>query len=150
MELSQSKNKTPVFKILIILIVLCAIGYYMYSLQKDSKTISGAQGSAVGNNKEEAKDLANKVSKLVLVDTSVVPDIVTITDASTMIKQQPVFSGVINGDKILVYIKEKRAIVFSPSRNVVVNILPITMQKQPVDTVEKATTTNATTTKAKK
>lgn len=153
MDAVTQKNKTPVIKILIVVAVLLAFGGYIYTIEKDTKE---TRGTTLGNSKEEAKQLAEIVSKLVLVDKNQVPEIVTISDAETMVKQQPVFRGVVNGDKILVYVQDKKAIVYSPSRKIIVNILPITMQKQPVDTmVQQATTTPvkasvATTTKAKK
>ncbi len=153
MDSVTQKNKTPIIKILIVVIVLLAFGGYIYIIQKDTKE---TRGTTLGNNKEEAKQLAEIVSKFVLVDKNQVPDIVTISDAETMVKQQSVFKGVVNGDKILVYVQDKKAIVYSPSRDIIVNILPITMQKQPVDNmVQQATTTpvkavTATTTKAKK
>ena len=70
-----------------------------------------------------------KVEKLVLLPKNDLPQVLTITDADAAVKQQPSLDGVVTGDRILVYEKVSKAIVYSPSRNIIVNILPIYFQQ---------------------
>jgi hypothetical protein len=79
---------------------------------------------------KEADLLVSAVSKLVILPrTKTLPQIISINDPITAIKNQPTLAGVIAGDKILVYFKESRAIVYSPSRHKIVTILPISTER---------------------
>ncbi|MBU3668609.1 MAG: hypothetical protein FGM57_01425 [Candidatus Taylorbacteria bacterium] len=156
MELNQPKKNSMKVKIIVVILVLIGIFWSLSYMKGNSpKNMANTQGSITKANIEENKKILENVAKLVLIQEPSAPDVITITDAKTMIEQQPVFKGAINGDKILVFMKEGRAIIYSPSRDIIVNILPVTAQKTTAkkETVTASTTkatTTATTTKSKK
>ena len=83
--------------------------------------------------------LIAQVGKLVILPTGEQPVIATINDAAGLTQQQPFYKGSINGDVVLVYQKAAKAIVYSPTRNIIVNVGPVVLQDQSA----AATTTSA-------
>ena len=90
-----------------------------------------------------------KVGKLIILPTGEDPVVATISDASTLMKEQAFYKGSENGDIVLVYQKAAKAIVYSPSRNLIVNVGPVVLQN-PQTTVAATSTTTSTATTTKK
>lgn len=88
--------------------------------------------AAVATQLEQAqvKELITKVSKLIMLPTGEEPVVATINDAAALIKDQVFYKGSKNGDVVLVYQKASKAIVYSPERNMIVNVGPIFLQDQ--------------------
>ncbi len=88
--------------------------------------------SDVASQVEQAqiKELVAKVGKLIILPTGEEPVVATINDASALIKDQVFYKGSKNGDVVLVYQKAAKAIIYSPLRNVIVNVGPIFLQDQ--------------------
>jgi heme/copper-type cytochrome/quinol oxidase subunit 2 len=86
----------------------------------------------IASQMEEAqvKEIVAKVSKIIILPTGEEPVVATINDAASLIKEQPFYKGAKNGDVVLVYQKAAKAIVYSPERNVIVNVGPIFLQDQ--------------------
>ncbi len=99
----------------------------------------------------QVKELIANVGKLIILPTGEEPVIATINDAAALIKDQVFYKGAKNGDVVLVYQKASKAIVYSPDRNVIVNVGPIFLQDQQAQTPAKPATAEtapkATTTK---
>ena len=94
----------------------------------------------------QVKELVAKVGKLIILPAGEEPVVATINDASALVKDQVFYKGAKNGDVVLVYQKNAKAIVYSPERNVIVNVGPVVLQDQPATTPAK-TEAPATTTK---
>ena len=86
----------------------------------------------IASQMEEAqvKEIVAKVSKIIILPTGEEPVVATINDAASLIKEQPFYKGAKNGDVVLVYQKAAKAIVYSPERNVIVNVGPMFLQDQ--------------------
>jgi hypothetical protein len=86
----------------------------------------------IASQMEEAqvKEIVAKVSKIIILPTGEEPVVATINDAASLVKEQPFYKGAKNGDVVLVYQKAAKAIVYSPERNVIVNVGPIFLQDQ--------------------
>lgn len=102
-----------------------AYSYHMYK-QSEKQVI------ALQNKKETAKLEADKtiaaVRKLIILPKDETPTIATVTD-SKKLKSQSFFSKASNGDKVLIYTKAKKAILFNPTQNVVVEVAPVNLGK---------------------
>jgi predicted negative regulator of RcsB-dependent stress response len=88
----------------------------------------------------QVQDIVAKVSKLIMLPTGEQPVVATINDAASLIKDQVFYKGAENGDVVLVYQKAAKAVIYSPSRNIIVNVGPIFLQDQ-----NAASTTTPTT-----
>ena len=98
---------------------------------------------AAQQNQAQVQDIISKVNKLIILPTGEEPVVATINDASSLIKDQVFYKGAQNGDVVLVYQKASKAIVYSPSRNLIVNVGPIFLQNQQAQTPAATTTTSA-------
>lgn len=118
-------------------IIIGALGLFFYNYYL-----------VVKSNKSEVinqSDLILKISKLVILPTGEEPAVATINDAPSLIKEQVFYKNAINGDIVLVYQKAAKAIVYSPSRNIIVNVGPVYLP----DNTDTGTSTASTTTNKK-
>ncbi len=111
----------------LLLVAVIVLSYGYYTKDSELKLLKNPQAKAALDQKEIDKVVA-QVSKLMILPKDESPQVLTINDAAAAIKQQPVFAGSINGDKVLVYQKSAKAIVYSPSRNIIVAVLPVTLE----------------------
>jgi len=81
--------------------------------------------------KEEAKRLAETVSRLVVLPSGEEPVVATVTDKEKL-KDQVVFEKAENGDKILIFAQAKKAYIYRPAGNLIIDIIPVNIGDQPV------------------
>ncbi len=100
-------------------------------LKKEVSKLSQSQVSAV----DEAKQLSNDVGKLIELPSDETPTIATVVDAAK-VKTQAFFTNAQNGDKVLLYSKSGKAILYRPTTNKIVEVAPINIgsNQTPVDT----------------
>lgn len=114
----------PLFLVILLIIALGVAGanYYMYQNSKMelAKVKSNPQLIA----QDEAKALIAKVGALVLLPASEDPTVATITDKEKL-KEQPFFARAENGDKVLIFTQAKKAYLYSPKLNKVLEIAPV-------------------------
>lgn len=73
----------------------------------------------------DTKSVIISVSKLMMVPQGDDPIVYEIKDPASLQSQQAFFAGSIVGDQLLVYPKSAKAIIYSPSRNLIVNVGPM-------------------------
>ncbi len=140
MDDEVKKGGSSVFVGLIIGIIIGVGGLWVWNHFYGSSTTSQSAVTAQTDQAQMAALIA-KVGKLVILPTGEQPVIATINDASSLIKQQAFYTGAIDGDVVLVYQKAAKAIVYSPSRNMIVNVGPVIMQNPATSTAATATST---------
>ena len=123
----SGRKKRLVFWInLLLLIALGVLGYAYYESAKEIEVLKGSNSVDAEAMKKDAKETEELLSKLVILPTSgEEPQILIVNDAKAAVAEQPALAGVVNGDKVLLYVKSQKAYVYSPSRNKLVNILPL-------------------------
>jgi hypothetical protein len=126
--------KKKLIGVLILLGVLGVLGVvgsvYFYSqytkanneLQDFKSDPTTLQNAAVS----EAKKLIAAVSKLIDLPQDEEPTVATVTDANKL-RDQEFFRNAKNGDKVLIYTKAKKAILYDPKANKVINVAPINL-----------------------
>lgn len=128
MDEEAKKPKTrPIIRIIIFavaaLLILAGIGgtYYFYKQYSKTKVLL-SDPSAV--DKAESEAILGKLKKLMILPNDENPSIATVLDASKL-KDQPFFTNAENGDKVIIYTKSQIAILYSPGKNLIVNVAPI-------------------------
>ena len=92
---------------------------------------------------QEVSSIVDKVGSLMVLPQSEVPTIATVSDI-TKLKDQPFFTNAQNGDKVLMYSGAKKAILYRPSNNKIIEVAPLTIPAS--STSEGATSSGAMTT----
>jgi hypothetical protein len=123
----KTKKSLPIFVVWFVIGILVGAGalfaWNFYTTKNQAKVATQAQQAQV-------KDIIAKVSKLILLPTGEDPVVATINDAATLSKDQAFYKGSKNGDIVLVYQKAAKAVIYSPDRNIIVNVGPIYSQDQ--------------------
>lgn len=113
-------KKYIVVILILLVVVLGAVAFYFYR----QSTLGG-----VGTKESvaEVKSLVKKVGKLTVLPEGETPTIATVSDPEAL-RDQAFFVDSKVGDKVLIYSNAKKAILFDPSANKIVNIAPLNTQ----------------------
>src|SRR5437879_3892673 len=107
--------------VILVLIAAFAPAYYFYSKYQSaqdllSKNVAGTQ--------EDVKSLVERVGKLMDLPQDETPTVATVSDVDKL-KDQPFFAKAKNGDKVLIYTKAKKAILFDPVAGKILEVGPL-------------------------
>jgi hypothetical protein len=112
-------KRSAVLGILVILL-LVAIGAASYFYLQFAELKKNPQRIA----QQEVQELVSKVSKLIVLPEGETPTVATVTDPEKL-KDQPFFAKTKKGDKILIYTNAKKAILYDPVNNKIVEVAPV-------------------------
>ncbi len=106
-----------VFNIAIILILIAATVsslafYYLYTIE------------AKKNTQDDATRTIEAVGKLMDLPLGEVPTVATVTDKSKL-QNQPLLNKAENGDRVIIYTKAQKAILYRPSSNKIIDVVPV-------------------------
>ena len=118
----KSRKKRLLTVVIIALVVFGGAGFAGY---KYMNTESYKQKRA----ETATKNLVKKIGKLMVLPEGQDPAVFNIEDPETLVAQQAFFKGAEQGDKLIVYPELSRAIIYSPKRDVIVNVGPITFDQ---------------------
>lgn len=107
-------------------------GIYFYTKYQAAQT---ALQSATTNSLEEKKTLIEKVGKLIALPNDEDPQVATVTDLERL-KNQPFFARAKVGDRVLLYTKNKKAYLYDPVANKILEVGPLIV---PTDATGSAT-----------
>jgi len=127
-------NKKMLLIVIPMVLLLLAPGVYFYA--KYRAATSQLTKSAVIN-KEDATKLIAKISLIMELPSDEEPTIATVTDKEKL-KGQNFFAKAENDDKVLIYAKAQKAILYRPSSNKVIEVSRI--DATPPVATESATT----------
>lgn len=113
------KKITGANKLLIGLVfVLVAATAYLYT------QYSALKADPTKEAQSEVDRLVSQVSKLIVLPTDEQPTVATVSDIEKL-KDQPFFAKAKNGNKVLIYTGAKKAILFDPEANKIIEVAPI-------------------------
>lgn len=124
------------------LILVGMFGGYIYqtnrvaSLRRENERLANPKQVE----SEEIREISEAVGKLIELPNET-PTIATVIDA-TKLKNQTFFANAQNGDKVLIFAKAKKAILYRPSSSKIVEVAPLNIGDDPG--VAGATTTTPT------
>lgn len=95
----------------------CLSGFLYYKLKR-------VEESKTTDTKEEVKSLVDKVSRLYLVPQNEEPTVATVSDPQ-ILKEQSFFTLAEKGDKVLIFTRASKAVLYRPSIDKIIEIAPI-------------------------
>jgi hypothetical protein len=107
----------------VIVLALGIVAFYFYSQYQSIKKNPNQAAQA------ETEQLVAKVGKLIDLPKDETPTVATVLDKEKL-AGQAFFANAENGDKILIYTKDKKAIVYRPSQNKLINVGPIAIDQK--------------------
>ena len=118
----------------VLLIAFVALGLSVWSVSKDRDNLQ-AQLSSVNANPQQAVDRKTKsliaaVGSIIQLPTNETPTVAEVSDAAQAKTQSNFFASAENGDKALLYVNAKQAILYRPSTNKVILQAPLTFSSQ--------------------
>jgi len=119
----------PIKKIIPVLLVLLfvgATGYLGLDYYKTQRELSEFQGSEEAVAIKEKNDLLKKVGNIALIPQDEDATIATVTDAFRL-RGQKFFSQAENDDKVIIFSKAQRAILYRPSIDKIIELASISI-----------------------
>ncbi|HEX8182576.1 MAG TPA: hypothetical protein VF575_03160 [Candidatus Saccharimonadales bacterium] len=112
-------------QLLVIGLLIALPSYYFYNQGKkvESQTNSPAQ-----NNLQTTAEVVKQVSKHILLPSGEQPTVATVSDASK-VRNQAFFTNAASGDKVLVYAQAKKAYLYRPSIDRMIEVAPLAPNK---------------------
>ena len=110
-----------------VLILALGVGAGIYTAQQKPEIFGLSKGTAAVQAETDA--LVAAVGKLISLPTDETPTIATVTDVSK-VKDQPFFKNAVNGDKVLIYTKAQKAILYDPTANKIVEVGAVNINNQ--------------------
>ena len=106
---------------LFLLIVAIAAAAFFYTKYQDSQDkLKHPERLAAA----QTQNLVQKVGEHVELPAGEQPTVATVSDVSKL-SNQTFFSNAKNGDKVLIYSKSKKAVLYRPSEDKVINVAPL-------------------------
>lgn len=114
--------------LLLCLAIALAVMSWLYGQYRDAQQELALLATPEGQQefaKQQVAVVVAKVSKLMVLPADEEPVVATILDVEKLAKDQPFYRGAKNGDKVLIYVKNKRALIYDEQRNLIVNVGPV-------------------------
>ncbi|PIQ35582.1 MAG: hypothetical protein CO060_00885 [Candidatus Yonathbacteria bacterium CG_4_9_14_0_2_um_filter_43_16] len=122
-------GKSSVFLVGGIFGALLVVGILYFNVPQMLRSKSPLSDQTEQMDSKVVEALVKDLGRIMILPTDETPTIFEITDPKAMIAEQPFFTGAIKGDKLLIYSSIARAIIYSPSRNLIVNVGPVTKEQ---------------------
>ena len=111
----------------IVVVSLVGFGVVRFlALQKEVQKLKASPQAAQEAAKEDVKQLIEKIGKLIVVPKDETPTVATVTDAEKL-KSSPFFTNAQKGDRVLIYTTAKKAILYRPVENKIIEVGPISI-----------------------
>ncbi len=138
--LPLSKKTLTIAGTVLILILAAAPSFYFYNQYQ--KAQARLQNPSLFT-QEETRALIDRVGKLIQLPSDELPTVATISDREKL-KDQPFFAQAKNGDKLLIYNEAKKAILYDPVSNKIIDVAPINIGTESATATNSAVTASPT------
>lgn len=124
----------PASLVLLVLFIISTAGFiWSYTNYRTYKNKFSNVGTPAGQEeiaKEQIAVLVAKVGKHIVLPKDEEPTVATVVDAGALAKDQPFYKEAHNGDKVLIYVKAQKAIIYDEKNDRLVNVGPVYIDKQ--------------------
>lgn len=108
----------------VLFVVAAGVAYSFYVQVADLKKNPQAEAQA------EVKNVVEQVAKLIVLPTDEDPTLATVVDPDKL-RDQPFFANAQKGDRVLIYTKARKAILYNPTSHKIVDVAPINIGPSP-------------------
>lgn len=117
---TSQKSLWPVVMVLTILFLISAsiAGYFYYQYRHSSPVVDA----------KEIEDLSQEIGKFMMLPENETPTLATVTDREKL-AEQPFFQKAENGDKVLIFSQNGRAILYRPSQKKIVDVTSVNVNQ---------------------
>lgn len=117
----------PILALIAIVAIIAGV-YFFNQYQKAQKLL----GSSTQVNSNEVDEIVKQIGKLIELPKEN-PTAATVSDVTKLI-DQPFFAKAQNGDKVLIYSGAKKAILYRPSENKIIEVSSVSLGQNPANT----------------
>lgn len=107
---------------IIVLAAVIAAAYFFLQYQNSQKQLAINPATGV----PQVEDLVERVGKLMELPSSETPTVAAVSDV-TKLQGQQFFANAKNGDQVLIYSQAKKAILYRPSVNKIIEVGPVNL-----------------------
>lgn len=124
----KKRLKTKLIILLVVVVVAVVAGLFVNQLhtnnqlKKENQKLSNPQAAA----QAETRQLTKEVGKLIELPSSETPTVATVVDV-TKLQKQPFFASAKNGDRVLIFTQAKKAILYRPATNKIIQVAPVNL-----------------------
>ncbi len=119
---SSSRSRTPLIVAGVVLAVVL-IGFLSFQYMNTRNELKKARDPKAAA-KIEAEELADKIGKVAELPTNERPTVSTVADKDKL-QSQLFFKRVQNGDKVLIYTKAERVVLYRPSTGKIIEFMTL-------------------------
>lgn len=112
------KSKSVFIILVVLLVVLAGTSVYFYG------KFAGLKANPQKVAEEETAALVSKVARLIVLPEGETPTVATVSDPEKL-KDQPFFAKAKVGDKVLIYANSRKAVLYDPSSDIIVEVAPL-------------------------
>jgi hypothetical protein len=106
----------------LVVLLVCVSAYFYNRSRQAELQLSGDNVAA----QQAVKRVVKKVSGHMILPTDEQPTLATVSDV-TKVRDQPFFTHAQNGDQVLVYTQTRKAILYRPSADRIVEVAPLSV-----------------------
>ena len=116
-----SRHFSKIGPIVLFILALLFLGSTTFYYRESTKLKRSSEEVA----RESVMELVNKVSQLIVLPAGETPTVATVTDPEKLKAEQAFFANASLGDKILIYTVARKAFMYSPKLNRLIEVAPI-------------------------
>lgn len=116
-------SRLNISRVFIVLLLSFSVFMFIQYRQATDKLQTATTPAA---NRQRVDDVVSRVGKLIILPTNEEPTIITVKDA-VKLRSEKFYANAKNGDITLVYSNDKKAILYRPSDNIIVNVSNVTI-----------------------
>lgn len=130
----QRKGIRPaMFLVCILILGLLGACIFLYNDRQDLGAQVAELSARPPSSEDEAADLKREVGVYIQLPDNELPTIATVVDINK-VKDQAFFVKSENGDKVLIFVKSGKAILYRPSTKKIIEIAPINLNQEQTST----------------
>lgn len=132
------QKKSRITSLVLILIAVFAIAGFGFMFKKyietkkqlEVATSAQKEVEELVEQQKKVKELLEKVGNLIVLPKDEEPTVATITDVESLKQEQSFYSDAKNGDRVIIYMQAKKAIIYDEENNILVNVGPIFLNEE--------------------